>query len=123
MKDGLEDLPLKPPSPEELFRAESEAKFLRRVVTASTPKGGKAIFPAEVPPLPPTEEVRQAPLVTAFYNSTPVCYQPLYFENKNSERYGRTVPGLQPLIATGRFYLRTALLPISSPHRLRQNGS
>src|SRR5581483_1803175 len=39
------------------------------------------------------------------------CYRPLYFEDRNAERYGWTVPLAQPALSTARFYLDTVLLP------------
>jgi hypothetical protein len=39
------------------------------------------------------------------------CYQPLYFEEVNLERYGRSFGILQPVVSGGQFYTRTALLP------------
>jgi hypothetical protein len=56
------------------------------------------------------------PLVAPVLPSV-VCYRPLYFEDRNTERHGWRVPGLQPFISTGKFYLDTLLLPW---HMLRQ---
>ena len=39
------------------------------------------------------------------------CYRPLYFEEANFERYGRTAGILQPLVSAGRFYGGVAVLP------------
>ncbi|MDX1947208.1 MAG: hypothetical protein SFU86_17540 [Pirellulaceae bacterium] len=39
------------------------------------------------------------------------CYQPLYFEELNVERYGRNFGLLQPVVSTAHFYSRIPLLP------------
>lgn len=39
------------------------------------------------------------------------CYQPLYFEEVNLERYGRSFGILQPVVSAGQFYSRIPLLP------------
>jgi hypothetical protein len=39
------------------------------------------------------------------------CYRPLYFEEANFERYGRTAGILQPLVSAGHFYGGVAVLP------------
>jgi hypothetical protein len=39
------------------------------------------------------------------------CYQPLYFEEVNLERYGRSYGILQPVVSLGNFYGRIPLLP------------
>ena len=39
------------------------------------------------------------------------CYRPLYFEEPNLERYGRTAGLLQPLISAGNFFGNVAVLP------------
>jgi len=39
------------------------------------------------------------------------CYQPLYFEEVNLERYGRSYGILQPAVSLGNFYGRIPLLP------------
>ena len=40
-----------------------------------------------------------------------VCYRPLYFEDKRTERFGQYVPCVQPLISTARFYGNVLILP------------
>ena len=40
-----------------------------------------------------------------------ICWNRLYFEDKNTERYGWHVFGLQPLLSTARFYLDAVTLP------------
>ena len=65
--------------------------------------GDTSYTPKELPRVRPPQETTVVPYV--------VCYQPLYFEDKNSERYGWHIPLVQPLISTGKFYLDTLLLP------------
>jgi len=52
------------------------------------------------------------------YDNTPLppvsldmCYQPLYFQELNAERYGRTWGILQPAVSMANFYGRIPLLP------------
>ena len=52
------------------------------------------------------------------YDNTPLppvsldmCYQPLYFEELNAERYGRSWGCLQPAVSMASFYGRIPLLP------------
>ncbi|MGE3804360.1 MAG: hypothetical protein AB7K24_06785 [Gemmataceae bacterium] len=40
-----------------------------------------------------------------------VCYRPLYFEDKNTERYGWDFSIFQPIVSTGKFYLDLVTLP------------
>ncbi len=49
-----------------------------------------------------------------------VCYQPLYFQELNAERYGRSWGILQPAVSVANFYGRIPLLPymaVSRPAR------
>jgi hypothetical protein len=69
-------------------------------------------FPSEYKPL--TENPYQprafAPMceqVEPFY----VCYGRLYFENKNTDRYGWDMGVLQPLVSTAIFYKDLAMFP------------
>jgi hypothetical protein len=41
-----------------------------------------------------------------------VCYCPLYFEDKNSERYGWSLGPIQPVVSGGIFYADLATLPL-----------
>ena len=40
-----------------------------------------------------------------------VCYERLYFEDKDSERYGWELGILQPLVSIGKFYSDVLMLP------------
>ncbi len=40
-----------------------------------------------------------------------VCYERLYFEDKNTERYGWDLGMIQPLVSVGEFYADVALFP------------
>lgn len=73
----------------------------------------KVDFPADAPPLrempgadlPPFPEQAISPIANQ------VCYRPLYFEDKHTERFGRYVPCVQPLVSAGRFFGDALLLP------------
>jgi hypothetical protein len=108
-----EENPFAPPTPDELFRADSEARFKERIRQAAAAKRLKTLFPTEAVAKVDVEPERIASPLLAQYVPIFVCYQPLYFEDKNTERYGWYVPYVQPLLSTGRFYLKTAVLPFS----------
>jgi hypothetical protein len=101
------------PRPEQLFRVESEAEFRRRLRAEGRRRQVQVEFPRDdgVAPGAATGPGRALPPQVGFLAPSYVCYQPLYFEDKNSERYGWTVPLAQPLISAGKFYLDTLLLP------------
>jgi hypothetical protein len=40
-----------------------------------------------------------------------ICYQPLYFQELNAERYGRSWGVLQPAVSAANFYGRLPLVP------------
>ena len=64
-----------------------------------------SFFPKDAGPAPPPVGSFSTPFPPrqTLLVPTILCYRPLYFEEKNTERYGWTVPGLQPLISTGYF--------------------
>jgi hypothetical protein len=120
------ELGLVPPSPQVLFRTESEAAFLERLRVEGLQKKITLSFPKDSnPPLPPMPVLVRSlpsPQVAAYVPSL-VCHSPLYFEARNTERYGWYVPGLQPVLSAGKFYLDTLLLPerlVTSPPWTRQ---
>jgi hypothetical protein len=57
---------------------------------------------------------RDWPRVCFHWEPSGLCYQPLYFEETNLERYGYSPRGLrlvQPLLSAGNFFLTVPLLP------------
>jgi hypothetical protein len=114
----LEELPeyqiqLEPPGPERLFRLESEQTLQERMrqEARQRPTLERINFPEEpvlstqayaARPFPPAQE-----LVEPNY----VCYRRLYFEDKNSERYGWDLGFIQPFVSAGIFYWDVVTLP------------
>jgi hypothetical protein len=104
---------LEPPGPERLFRLESEKNLqermrqearqrstLERITFPEEPILSKEPFVARV--FPPAQEV-----VEPNY----VCYNRLYFEEMNSERYGWDLGFIQPFVSAGVFYWDVLTLP------------
>ena len=101
------------PTPAELFRVQSEGAFLDRL-RQEMPNVKKVEFPRDVPFLPeadPTKSVGYSAL-TIRPVSGQVCYRPLYFEDRRTERLGGYIPCVQPLVSASRFYCGVLLLPI-----------
>ncbi|MCS7166326.1 MAG: hypothetical protein RMI91_02280 [Gemmatales bacterium] len=105
--------PLEVPTPERLFRLESEQEFRERLRQEQRDQEARATFPADVPVAPPgvTYQGRAWPRLVSTIPAPITAYQPLYFEDKNVERYGWDAGIFQPLLSAGKFYLDVALLP------------
>jgi hypothetical protein len=104
---------LEPPGPQRLFRLESERSLNERMrqEARERPSPERIAFPEEpvvtgggplTRAFPPAQE-----LVEPYY----VCYNRLYFEDLNSERYGWDLGFLQPVVSTGLFFFDVAFLP------------
>jgi hypothetical protein len=103
--------------PKRLFRLESEASLIERMVQASktgdNPFQQKYdfIYP-DYPPVPKAAGISRpweplAEIVEPPY----VCYRRLYFEQINSERYGWDLGPLHPLLSAGVFCFDVVTLP------------
>ncbi|MCS7015187.1 MAG: hypothetical protein NZM42_03585 [Gemmatales bacterium] len=105
--------PLEVPTPERLFRLESERELRERLRQEQRDQGARATFPADVAVAPPgvTYQGRAWPRFVNTIPTSVTAYQPLYFEDKNVERYGWDAGIFQPLLSAGKFYLDVALLP------------
>jgi hypothetical protein len=102
-----------PPGPDRLFRRESEKNFQERMRQEA--RGRRPLdrieFPSE--PVLSTEKyvARNFPPGRQIVEPNYVCYQRLYFEQINSERYGWDLGFFQPILAVGKFYWDLAWLP------------
>ncbi len=112
-KQGLTDeFGLMPPNRDQLFRLQSEDSLKERF-RQELPKVKKVDFPNEASRLPETPEADAAPFPRQIISpiAPAICYRPLYFEDKRTERFGQYVPCVQPLISAGRFYSNSLILP------------
>jgi hypothetical protein len=102
---GLESsgfrLNLTPPQPQDLFRFETEEKvrqrfraYLKNFPQVEFPPASEATPARELAP-------RLGPHLVATAEPAYLCYQRLWFEQTNSERYGWSFGVLQPFISTG----------------------
>ncbi len=105
--------PLEVPGPERLFRLESEQQLRERIRQEQRDHSSRAVFPADVPIAAPgvVYRGRHWPRLVSTIPASVTRYQPLYFEDKNVERYGWDAGIFQPFLSTGKFYLDLALLP------------
>ena len=107
------ELGLVPPSPDTLFRADSQTTFEERLRKEALHQNIKLVFPSDrQPPQQPLVAIpRSLPPQEAVCPSAPVCHHPLYFDDPMTERYGWYVPYLQPAISAGKFWVDTLILP------------
>jgi hypothetical protein len=112
--DEIEAL-LQWPAPGEVFRAESAERWRERVRAEAERRGRRAVFPGEAQSATAPFKCLERPFPPEVARLVPsgVCHWPLYFDDPETERYGRYVPGVQPLLSTSLFYLNTLLLPYS----------
>jgi hypothetical protein len=106
--------PLEPPGPERLFgRLESESALLERwrQEARDRPTPERLVFPEE-PILSKTAYAgRKWPPLREVVEPNYVCYGRLFFEEKNSERYGWEIGFMQPFISTAYFFADVVTLP------------
>ena len=103
---------LTPPTRDQLFRVQSE-QALKDRLRQELPKVKKVEFPKGATPIreTPSADLTPFPERVVFPISGDVCYRPLYFEDKRTERFGHYVPCVQPLLSAGRFYGGVLILP------------
>jgi hypothetical protein len=104
---------LEPPSRERLFRIEAEDSLFERIKQEFRQRSDRAEFPKEVKSvqLDAVRPPRTHPPMATHYVAPFVCYHPLWFEEKNSERYGWELGVLQPLASATHFFANVALMP------------
>src|SRR5262249_4895423 len=101
------------PGRERLFRLESEDRLRIRLgqEIKGRPNQERMIFP-EDPILSKTPYTPRAfPPARELVEPAYVCYHRLFFEEKNSERYGWEVGYVQPFLSAAYFFKDVALLP------------
>ncbi len=104
---------LEPPGPKRLFRLESETRLQERMrqLARERPTPERIEFPEEKPISTGTFVARSFPAQGIAVEPHYVCYNRLYFEDLNSERYGWDLGFLQPFVSAGVFYWDLATLP------------
>jgi hypothetical protein len=108
---------LEPPGPDRLFRVESEANFYERIrqETRGRQSADRIVERVEFPvePVLATGSFpgRTFPPLQEVVEPNYLCYGRLYFEEKNSERYGWDLGIIQPLVSAGAFYCDLLWLP------------
>jgi hypothetical protein len=111
-------LGLRGDGPNPVARLESEANFDRRITqkvrqnpNKETGLPERAIFPDE--PVVTREKYtpRTFPASSLLVEPNYVCYGRLYFQERNSERFGWDLGMVQPLVSAGVFYFDVATLP------------
>jgi hypothetical protein len=104
---------LEPPGTERLFRLESEARFQERLrqEAQTRPRPDRIEFPVEAPVSTETYTARHYAPMSEVVEPNYTCYQRLYFEEKNSERYGWDLGFMQPFVSAGVFWWDLVTLP------------
>ncbi len=108
---------LEPPGPLRLFRLESEKALqerMRQEVRERTPPGAapeRIAFPEEPVITRRPYAGRSFAPGTLMVEPIYLCYDRLYFEQKNSERYGWDFGPIHPLISAAGFYWDVVTLP------------
>jgi hypothetical protein len=104
---------LEPPSRDRWLRVESEKSLMERLQQESIDRGSteKLEFPKEPPLTVEKFLARDWPTRSLIVEPNYVCYGRLYFEDKNSERYGWDLGFIQPFVSSALFFKDFALLP------------
>ena len=103
-----------PPTPDELFRLETEAEFRVRLRAESTALKNQVEFPGVQEPVRrPLLRGRGWASQAELVEPDRLCYGRLYFIPRDDERHSRSLGGLQPLVSTAYFYFDLAKLPLA----------
>lgn len=105
-------LPTAQPTPDELFRLESEAQLFKRMNQEYLKTAQKKVlFPKDASPREPALPYAFPP-ASVFWETASICHKPRYFSDENPEQFGLYHPCIQPFCSTARFYLDTLGLPL-----------
>ncbi len=104
---------LEVPTLERFTRRESEKNLRERIrqEARNRPDIGRIDFPEEKPVSTDAYAARQFPPMTVEVEPHYVCYNRLYFEEKNSERFGWDLGPISPLVSASIFFWDVATLP------------
>ncbi|MCS6850162.1 MAG: hypothetical protein NZ700_03210 [Gemmataceae bacterium] len=97
---------LEPPGLQRVMRLESEAALLERLrqEARQRPIPERIEFPVEPIVSTETYQGRYFPPAVKLVEPAYLCYNRLYFEQLNAERYGWDLGAIHPFLAAGRFY-------------------
>jgi hypothetical protein len=107
-------MPVTPPSPDQLFRLDSEEIFrerLRTEVRQGSPKI-RLEFPESDQATPVRQPARDWPAYVKWVEPNYVVSKRLFFEQPRFERYGESLGILQPGVSTGIFGFDMLLWPV-----------
>ncbi len=104
---------LEPPGRDRLFRLDSEGALFERMQQEARQRspGERLTFPDEKPVTNQRFVARNWTPMQMLVEPNYVCYDRLYFEEKNSERYGWDLGAISPLVSAATFYKDLALWP------------
>ena len=104
---------LDPPGPTRIFRVESENALRERIRQQFRERNERAKFPEDIELTPAGQNYMPPafPPLATLYVPEIVCYNQLYFEDLNVERYGWDAGVFQPFLSTAKFYCDLAILP------------
>jgi hypothetical protein len=92
-------------------RLQSEDAWQRRLQAEAAAANKQLVFPQDAP-LPSERPPHGGPLKKAQVEPYYVCYGPLSFEQRNSERYGWDLGPVQPPLSAGVFYVDLVTAPL-----------
>ena len=105
------DFSLSFPTAGQLFRPETEAEARQRIVNVAKAQNRNVRFPPEIVLVGMPDPSAKAPQTILVPPST-VCYRPLYFEDRRTERDNLSCGSLEPIRSALLFYGNAALLPV-----------
>ncbi|HEV2947178.1 MAG TPA: hypothetical protein VGX70_07365 [Gemmataceae bacterium] len=104
---------LEPPGPDRIFGRRDSERSLQERIRQDVRQ--QRMTPFEFPEEPILSTQRYAgrvfPPMTETVEPNYLCYRRLYFEDKNSERYGWDLGFIQPFVSAGIFFWDSATLP------------
>jgi hypothetical protein len=117
---------LERPTREHVFRLEPEKALRERIRQEYRHRNERAEFPPDITPSEGLSYAGRAwPAMKTVVVPQYTCYNPLYFEDKNIERYGWEAGVFQPMLSTLHFYKDFALWPynkgVMHPHECECN--
>jgi hypothetical protein len=113
LRDPFEyQIQLDVPASARLFNTvQSEDSLDQRLYQESRQQGDRVVFPQEKPVTTEPYKEREFPALTSYIEPNYVCYRRLYFEDRNSERYGWDLGFVQPFVSVAHFYKDMVMFP------------